>query len=336
MSLTAPGPRPGARPATERPAPTRTTRSSSPARRAGRVNTPPGARWATRATPAARTGACCAAASCRNASVVLAGVSACPRCGHDHHSRPRGNSAPPTVMAHRARPAQRVDRWRQVPRRSRRTRSSPSPPPGCCSTDAASTFARSPSCFSIRWDTVRRHRHRRPAGHLRAAHHRGALVSLGASTWALQVAYLTVHTAERRRDLRGRRSRPAGAPRPALTRAARASALRAVIGADPDRAAHPQDRNRSAACRTRADPGPRPPISRSRSMPSAATHRSRSSSSTRSGSSRSCASPGCSTSPRWPRCGRSCWPGTRPVPKRRPRTTLVGARVRCCTSSAQA
>ena len=38
-------------------------------------------------------GGCCGAAGCRKASVVLAGVSACPRCGHDHQRASGGGSA---------------------------------------------------------------------------------------------------------------------------------------------------------------------------------------------------------------------------------------------------
>lgn len=129
---------------------------------------------------------------CAKASVVPGGVTACPRCGHDHRApsaparalRPSWLTEPEPLSVwlggvkylggHAARDREFATAGLLLDRRGLHLRA----------------FA---ELFSIRWETVAGVDIEGPTDiseRLSTAH----LLTLGASTWALKVAYLTVHT----------------------------------------------------------------------------------------------------------------------------------------------
>jgi len=129
---------------------------------------------------------------CRSASIVLAGISVCPRCGHDHHVRPRAVAPPQPSWLTEPNP---LSVWIGGVKYlgGHAERDEPVASAGLL-LDRRGVHVRAfAELFSIRWDSVRGIDIEGPqdiSERLTVMH----LKSLGASTWALQVAYLTIHT----------------------------------------------------------------------------------------------------------------------------------------------
>jgi predicted RNA-binding Zn-ribbon protein involved in translation (DUF1610 family) len=129
---------------------------------------------------------------CRKASIVAAGVSACPRCGHDRRAREASTRAPMPSWLTEPDP---LSVWlggvKYLGGHAGRDR--PIASAGLLLDRRGIHLRAFAELFSIRWDTVAGIDVEGPtdiSDRLTTSH----LLALGATTWAMQVAYLTVHT----------------------------------------------------------------------------------------------------------------------------------------------
>ncbi len=251
---------------------------------------------------------------CRSASVVLAGVSACPRCGHDHRVRPRAvTPRQPSWLTEPDPLSVWIGGVKYLGGHAERDQPVSS---GGLLLDRRGVHLRAfAELLSIRWDTVRGIDIEGPqdiSERLTLAR----LRSLGATTWALQVAYLTVHTTNGDAIFEVNGLAPPELHARLSPRAPGPAKGRARISAHRDRTPRPGDR-----------PGPR--------RPRAADHRPRAQrrAARDPGHRRAleaapaCARSGSSTRPRSRPSVPSCSPGWR-----RPRATLAPRAVRSFTS----
>jgi predicted RNA-binding Zn-ribbon protein involved in translation (DUF1610 family) len=130
---------------------------------------------------------------CRKASIVLAGISVCPRCGHDHHARPRQVTArQPSWLTEPDPLSVWIGGVRYLGGHGDRVQ--PLSSAGLLLDRRGIHLRAFSELFTMRWDTVRGIDIEGPQDiteRLTVAR----LKTLGATTWALKVAYLTVHTA---------------------------------------------------------------------------------------------------------------------------------------------
>lgn len=130
---------------------------------------------------------------CRSASVVLAGISTCPRCGHDHQPRPRAIAPrPPSWLTEPDPLSVWIGGVKYLGGHAERDQ--PVPSAGLLLDRRGIHLRAFAELFSIRWDRVRGIDIEGPQD-ISERLSVTRLRSLGATTWALQVAYLTIHTA---------------------------------------------------------------------------------------------------------------------------------------------
>ena len=129
---------------------------------------------------------------CRQASVVLDGVSDCPRCGHEHRAATRPSPALPSWLMDPAPLSIWLGGAKYLGGHAERDQ--PVAAAGLLLDQRGFHVRAFAELFTIPWSTVRSMKIEGPAD-ISERITMSRLVALGASTWVTSVSYLTVHTA---------------------------------------------------------------------------------------------------------------------------------------------
>ncbi len=129
---------------------------------------------------------------CRQASIVLEGVSDCPRCGHEHRATARLSPALPSWLMDPAPLSIWLGGAKYLGGHAEREQ--PVAAAGLLLDRRGFHVRAFAELFTIPWSTVRSMKIEGPAD-ISERITMSRLVALGASTWVTSVSYLTVHTA---------------------------------------------------------------------------------------------------------------------------------------------